>query len=79
MPVDVVKSMHIMTQQKTANGNDYNHSNIGKYTGTAAGIATGGHFLYTFNKIKKDPNFYEAVNSFAKITNSSSCETYFAQ
>ena len=68
MPVDIVKSIHIMTPQKTASGNDYNHSNIGKYAGTAAGVATGGHFLYTFNKIKKDPKFYEAVNSFAKNT-----------
>ena len=51
MPVDIVKSIHIMTPQKTASGNDYNHSNIGKYAGTAAGVATGGHFLYTFTSV----------------------------
>ena len=60
--VDIVRAAHLSTQQKTSKGNDYNKSNYGKFAGTALGVGMGGHFWYKFNKVKKDPEFFEIVN-----------------
>ena len=68
MSVDIVSATQIMTPQKTAKGNDYKKSNIGKYVGTTAGIATGGHFLYTLHKAQKGTALWEAVNETAITT-----------
>lgn len=61
MSVDIVKSMHIMTPQKTQKGNDYKHSNIGKYAGATAGVVGAGNVLYTTNKILKNAEFMDII------------------
>jgi predicted hydrocarbon binding protein len=66
--VDIIKATHIITPQKTSKGNDYNKSNCGKYAGTAVGLGLGSHFLYSFNKMKKATDFFEAVNDVARNT-----------
>ena len=50
MSIDAINSVNFTGHAVTKNGNDYNKTNVGKYIGTAAGVAWVSCPLYVITK-----------------------------